>query len=93
MIELGPVIGDTSAMFAYNGRKSLNLLSDDIINNIKVFEIILEFGIGVRKELRMEEYAKEAPRATKQMILGNMCKQVEAMNPRLYTADTWNALM
>ncbi len=41
----------------------------------------------------MEKFAEEAPRATKQMILGNMCKQIEAMNPRLYTADTWNALM
>ncbi len=41
----------------------------------------------------MEEYAKEAPRATKQMILSSMCRQVEAMNPKIYSAKTWNALM
>ncbi len=41
----------------------------------------------------MEEYAEEAPRAAKQMILSSMCRQIEAMNPRIYSADTWNALM
>ncbi len=41
----------------------------------------------------MEEYAEEAPRAAKQMILSSMCRQVEAMNPRIYSAKTWNALM